>query len=118
MLADNDGDGIINALEYLFNTSPTQSSGSPIQMVGIMTDSSGQTVARLVLPRRSGLALGWYEYETSADLKLWTTAAGVTETVLTTQVINGVSTDAVQADVILPNAAQGCVRIRWMQVTH
>ena len=114
MAADSDGDGIPNALEYLFNTSPTQTSASPFQIKGMATNASGQNVLQVVFPRRPGLGAAYYEYQVSSDLVNWTAAQNVVETVLPMQTANGVSMDTVQASITMPNAASGFVRLVWV----
>ena len=114
MFADSDGDGIANALEYLFHTPPTQAAASPVQLTGRTVNASGQAVMRLVFPRRAGLAAGAYGYETSDDLFTWTLNQNVVESVLSSQTVGAVQVDTVQADVTLPTPAHGFVRLRWL----
>lgn len=113
---DPDGDGIASALEYFFGTSPFQSSSSPLQM---SLSGSGNNLAaspasiRLVFPRRAGLAVGFYRFESSPDLTNWGLAVGVTQTVLSTETIDGVVIETVEALIPSPDPTSGFVRLIW-----
>lgn len=92
---DPDADGVANALEYLFGGPPLGSSINPFQL---LTDAEAEPdLFRIVFPRRTGLLLQSYVYETSADLGEWASPAGVTETVLSTQTVSGVVFETIEA---------------------
>lgn len=110
--ADPDGDGIPNALEYLFGTSPIQSNANPMQ-VSTTTDN-GETIIHIIFPRRVGLAPEAYGFETSAGLQQWDAAQGVTETVLSTQTVDGVQVDTVDAAIPSPAPDHGFARLKWL----
>lgn len=109
--ADADGDGLSNFQEFLFATSPLQAAPSPLQFS--VTNLAGQITAHLVFPRRAGLA-SRYGFITSADLVQWTPAAGVTQTVLSSQLINGIQIETVQALIPLGQSPLGFVRFQWL----
>jgi hypothetical protein len=112
MEADGDKDGISNAMEYLFGTSPTQPNISPLQVS--VSNLTGRKSLRLVFPRRAGLTPCPYAYETSEDLKTWAAAQDTSETVLGTQVVNGVQLETVEALFPATNSLGGFVRIKWL----
>jgi hypothetical protein len=79
----------------------------------VETSAAEDSSLRLVFPRRAGLAPAFYGFETSPDLAFWTPAVGVRETVLSTEVIDGVAMEVVEAVVPLPNAQPAFVHLRW-----
>lgn len=109
---DTDGDGLADALEYLMGTSPLQQTVNPIQVQS--TTVGGQVVLHLIFPRRSDLAPGSYGYETSGDVEIWNPATSVTETVISTQTVNGVQLDTVDAAFPFPAGQSGFVRLKWL----
>jgi hypothetical protein len=109
---DEDADLLRNFEEYIFGTSPLQSSANPVQVSAIT--NGGQLGIRLVFPRRVGLLPRPYEFAISSDLTQWTPAAGVTETVLSTQTIDGVSVEMVKVLIPGPDPTRGFVRFRWL----
>ncbi|MFL6515837.1 MAG: hypothetical protein ACJ8M1_12530 [Chthoniobacterales bacterium] len=109
--ADPDRDGIANAWEYLFGTSPTQSNGSPVQTTRKI--DNGQANIHLVFPRRAGLAPQTYGYETSTNLQQWNPASGVIETVVATQTLNGIQFDTIDAAIPAPLPNVGFARLKW-----
>jgi hypothetical protein len=70
-------------------------------------------VIRLVFPRRAGLLPRPYEYVFSSDLTQWATVANVSETVLSTQHVDGVQIETVEALIPASNPVSGYVRLRW-----
>ncbi len=109
---DPDGDGIATAFEYFFNTLPLVSDANPVQ---VRTEiSGGGNVLHLIFPRRAQMAPGSYGYETSPTLRQWTAAAGVTETILSTQLINGVQTQTIDAAIPIGAASRAFARLRWL----
>jgi hypothetical protein len=108
---DDDGDGIPNFLEYLFVTSPIQASANPVQVSA--TTVGDQMAIRLVFPRRVGLSPRPYEYVISSDLMQWTDALNVSETVLSTQNVEGVQVETVQTLIPTSSPVSGFVQFRW-----
>jgi len=109
--ADPDGDGLSNFEEYLFATSPTGTNDSPIQIS--TTIVAGQFALRLVFPRRAGLAPRPYDYATSPDLSQWSISPSATETILSTQTVDGVAMETVEAIISFPEEATGFLRFEW-----
>ena len=108
---DDDGDRIPNFLEYLFGTSPVQASANPVQVsTGTL---SNEMAIRLVFPRRAGLWPRPYEYVFSSDLNQWTTVANVSETVRSTQNVDGVQIETIEALIPASNPVSGYIRLRW-----
>jgi hypothetical protein len=70
--ADSDRDGVPNALEYFFGTSPVASDATSIG-TSVSTGISGSTM-HLTFPRRPGLSPQAYRFETSLDLREWSAA--------------------------------------------
>jgi hypothetical protein len=110
--ADPDGDGIANAFEYLFGTSPIQSSQNTVSTT--VSRANGQTIIHIIFPRRVGLIPKPYDFEISSDLHEWSPAQGVTETVLSTQGINGVQVQFVDAAIPSPASDRGFARLKWL----
>jgi len=108
--SDPEGDGLTNAFEYLFATSPLARNGNPLRPV--VTQEDGGTVLHLVYPRRNPLIPNSYGYETSSDLNQWSSAPGVTETILSTQTIGGVQVQTVDAAIPV-SANHGFARLKW-----
>ncbi len=119
MNADADGDGISNAMEYLFGTSPTSPSGNPLHIVlstgglGMQVQAQGLTSQsiRLGFPRRAGLPAGFYRFDSTSDLQTWSPVQGVSETVVSTATVGGVAIENVEAVVPLPAGGKGFVRM-------
>jgi hypothetical protein len=109
--ADTDGDGVPDALEYFFATSPVQPTSAPWQFSA--TTAGGQTILHLIFPRRTGLAAGSYGYLIGHDLGAWSPPSNVTETILSTQTVGGTQTDTVDAAIVCPYPDYGFVRLKW-----
>jgi hypothetical protein len=109
---DIDGDGIANGIEYFLATLPTTTTSNPIQ---INTNSDiGQNVIHVVFPRRAGLSQSLYGYECSTDLATWNSVPNVTETVVSSQTVNGVLVETVDAQLPCPAPNSGFVRLKWI----
>lgn len=108
--ADPEGDGLMNAFEYLFVTSPTTSNGSPLGF----TAPDGNGAMHLIFPRRASFLPNSYRYETTADLQQWSAASGVVETILNTQTINGVQVQTIDAAIPAPAPGHAFARIKWL----
>jgi hypothetical protein len=109
---DEDSDGLRNFEEYLFGTSPVQASTNPVQVSAYR--DGGQMRIRLIFPRRAGLSPQPYGFVISSDLTQWTTAGGVSETVLSTQTVDGVEVETVEALIPSPSLTMGFVRFQWL----
>ncbi len=108
---DGDSDGLAAALEYLFVTSPQQTSANPLQFS--TANVGGQQVLHVTFPRRAGLAAGSYGYEMSQVLGTWNPVLNATETVLSTQTVGGVQIELVDAAIPCPSWGSGFVRLIW-----
>lgn len=108
---DNDGDGMADAIEYFFGTSPSQFTENPMKLAS--TTVGGQVTLHLTFPRRAGIAMPSYGYEFSRDLATWVPVESVSEAILSTQVIEGLEIESVDAMIIVPRANCGFVRLRW-----
>lgn len=105
--------GTSNAFAYLFGMTPGQGGPSPVQTT-MVTDASHQPMIRMVFPRRTNLSPKPYRIDLSCDLKSWTPAQSVTETVLSTQTVNGVSVETVECDITPIQSSGGCfARLVW-----
>jgi uncharacterized repeat protein (TIGR01451 family) len=109
--ADPDGDGISNVFEYLLCTSPVEHSRHSFQ--GALVHAEGQSRLRLVFTRRGGLNARPYVYEVSNDLAFWAAANAVSETVLSTQQVEGIPVETVEALVPASEANAAFVRLTW-----
>ncbi|MDX1927594.1 MAG: hypothetical protein SFV81_13820 [Pirellulaceae bacterium] len=109
---DHDWDNITNGLEYLLVTSPTESSSDPIKFNATSLDD--KMVMRMTFPRRAGVTQPAYTYEYSTDLSIWTAVSNVTETVLSTETIEGVEVEMVNATIPCENPLGGFIRLRWL----
>jgi len=111
---DGDHDGIGAAFEYLFGASPEAFTASPLQL-SVGNAAGGGKVIHLIYPRRVGIAAGSYRIEATHDPGSWAAATGVTETVLSTQTVNGVVIETVEALVPAPAGGRGFVRLKWLR---
>ena len=107
---DTDGDGLTDAFEYLFGTSPEQGNASPLTMTS--EPANGATV-KIRFPRRAGLAIRPYRYSVSADLHSWQAAVAVTERVTGTAEKGGVVIEWIEAEVPKPSVGRGFIRLDW-----
>jgi len=110
--ADNDGDGMTNAFEFFHGTSPLVANGNPLRAAVTFTD--GGRVLHIIYPRRAQLIGTPFAYETSVDLRQWDAAAAVTETVLATQIIDGVQVQTIDAAIPSPVPTVGFGRLKWL----
>lgn len=107
--ADGDGDGIPGAIEYFFGTSPSSPSGNPLK--SWITGLPGAAALVLEFPRRNGLANS-YRIQTSTDLLQWTETTSVVETIIASEVREGVPLELVRAEVAMPEGSR-FARIKW-----
>ena len=112
MAADADGDRIANGLEYLFGTSPRQGNAMPLQ--SRVEGLGGSAVLHLVYTRRADLHPSTYRYEASTTLGGWTVPTRVSESVITTQEVDGVQLLTIDAAIPAPNDLQSFARLRWL----
>jgi hypothetical protein len=108
---DVDRDGLCNALEYVFATSPTQASANPLQLS--LGSPGGRPTLRIVYPRRAGLAPLPYVYETSPDLVHWSVAQNLSESTLGTATVEGVAVENMEVLIPATNSVGGFLRFRW-----
>lgn len=74
--ADADGDGVINLLEYAFNTDPRQRNQNPVRLVPLsVNDARYLAIAYRKFQRATDLT---YQIEESTDLKSWTAVSPFT----------------------------------------
>jgi len=106
LTGDPDHDGLPSVMEYVLGTPPGQSTADPRQV-----NVTEQGLVRLVFPRRAGLEPGWYSYQAAVQLDAWSTVTPVSETVLSTQTVDGVSVETVEALIELPEGGSGYVRL-------
>lgn len=109
---DGDHDGLPDALEYLFATSPVTPGSNPVQLTVEVADED-RTI-RLRFPRRAGVNPESYRFELSEDAGEWLVAPGVTETVLSTATVDGVPVEQVEARIPMAWAERGFARIKWL----
>jgi hypothetical protein len=109
---DADGDGIANALEFLFGTSPVKNNSSPVQTTTSFVN--GQRVIHIIFPRRVGTNPQSYGFETSSDLQHWTVVAPLSETALSTQGVGGVLVQTIDAAILSPGNDYGFARLKWL----
>lgn len=107
---DSDQDGIPNALEYMFGTSPSIRSGNPVKLASDVLDESSKM--KLSFQRRKGVKRPDYVYETSADLKVWVEVPAA-ETILSVETIDGATLENMDARIVSPDLNRGFVRLRW-----
>ncbi len=77
--ADNDSDGVLNAVEWAWNTNPTSSASFP-QIVHSEITNGQLTYTRRVVSK-TGLT---FSVQWSTDLSVWTTDTGAVQTVQST----------------------------------
>jgi YVTN family beta-propeller protein len=112
--ADDDGDGIPNALEYLFGSRPDQAdAGSPLKTE--LVSESGQRSFRITYPRREGVDRERYRFEYSDNLRLWSEAGSVRERVISSVLVDGIAVEKVEATIALPQSSVGFVRLVWIE---
>lgn len=111
--ADIDGDGIPAALEHLFGTDPSAFTTNPVKLEPSQVD--GRSTVNVSFPRRSGIVMPSYGYETSEDLIHWKPVADVSESVVAMGAVNGVEIDQVTATLPSPPSGSGFVRLCWFQ---
>ena len=109
---DGDGDGLPDAMEYLFATSPVAAGASPLRFS--LESADGTRTILLRFPRRAGLDPGSYCFELSGNFGTWLVAPGATETVLSTATVNGVEVEQVEARVPMAWPDRGFARIKWL----
>lgn len=112
LMEDDDMDGMVNGMEAMFGTSPSSSNPQPLQL---LPTSSTPGTLRLAFKRRSDTPPYQYSFEVSEDLRKWTAASGVTETVLGTSVSEEGSFDHVEALIPTQGAptSRGFLRMAW-----
>lgn len=109
---DGDGDGLPDAMEYLFATSPVAAGASPLRF-SLETVGGTRTIL-LRFPRRAGLAPGSYCFELSEDVGTWLVAPGASETVVSTATVDGVEVEQVEARIPMAWPDRGFARIKWL----
>lgn len=112
LMEDDDMDGMVNGMEAMFGTSPSSSNPHPLQL---LPTSSTPGTLRLAFKRRTDTPPYQYSFEVSEDLRKWTAASGVTETVLGTSVTEEGSFDHVEALIPTQDAptSRGFIRMAW-----
>jgi hypothetical protein len=110
---DGDADGVPDALEYLFATSPIAAGASPLSSA--LESAGDDRFIVLRFPRRAGLPPDAYHIQTSDDATAWVTAPGATQSVLSTATVDGVSVENVEARIPMTSPARGFARIQWQQ---
>jgi hypothetical protein len=110
--SDPEGDGLTNAFEWMFGTSPVQATSSPLQLSLQKMDQGN--VIHLVFPRRVGVAPSSYGYDTTTNLTQWSPAQAVSEAVLSTMTINGVQVQIIDASIPAPDNDGAFARLRWL----
>ena len=110
---DSDQDGIPDRLEYLFGMAPTSPSRNPLSLS--LEKTGGNMVMHLSFPRRAGVTRPAYWFEISSDMQHWASAPSVTETILSTETVDGVSVESVDAAIPVTNTEGGSrfLRIGW-----
>ncbi len=108
--ADPDGDGLPSGIEYVFGTAAGRSTADPQR---VSRPEPG--VVRLVFPRRAGIEAGFYGYEASAPgLDAWIRVTPERENVLSTETVDGVAIETVEAEFRLADSQAGFVRLVWL----
>jgi uncharacterized repeat protein (TIGR01451 family) len=110
---DGDADGVPDALEYLFATSPIAAGASPLSSA--LESAGDDKFIVLRFPRRAGLPPDAYHIQISDSATAWVTAPGATQSVLSTATVDGVSVENVEARIPMPSPARGFARIQWQQ---
>jgi YVTN family beta-propeller protein len=112
--ADDDGDGIPHALEYLFGSNPNEAGeGNPLRTE--LISESGQRRFRITFPRREGVGSDRYRFEYSKNLHGWSEAGDVRERVTSSAQVDGVTVETVEATIALPESREGFVRLVWIE---
>lgn len=86
-------------------------SANPITLAGL--PEGDRPILSVVFPRRAGISPGTYGFEVSPDLHTWTAAEGVVETVIASEMADGVPIERVNAAVPVKPGPANFVRIRW-----
>jgi uncharacterized repeat protein (TIGR01451 family) len=110
-IEDSDGDGMADGLEWLLGTPADRVSANPITLAGL--PGGDRHILSVVFPRRAGISPGTYGFEVSQDLRNWTAAEGVVETVVASEMTDGVLIERVNAAVPVKPSPSNFVRIRW-----
>jgi uncharacterized repeat protein (TIGR01451 family) len=110
---DPDLDGTSNAFEYFFATSPLAANGASLSL-GVTRSVAGNSL-HLIYPRRAEIAPGTFGYERGASLQEWTAATGITESIIGSQMIDGVHVQTIEAVFPPSDAPQGFGRLRWLR---
>ncbi len=113
--SDEDEDGLVAALEYVFGSSPAARTASAVQFEVLPQapgpGSGGAANFRLVYPRRQGLLPGLLRYQSSGDLGAWDYVEPIEENVLATETIDGVVVDWIEALLPVPDPSRGFARV-------
>jgi len=109
---DGDHDGISAAFEYLYGSSPASASSSPLTVSATATGAND--TIRLVFRRRAGLSVEPYRIEASDLAAEWTPATVTSETILSTQTVDGIALETVEALIASPGTGRGFVRLKWL----
>jgi len=78
-----------------------------------MAKIDGNAVMHLSFPRRVGVTRPAYGFEFSNDMLAWANIPAVTETIISTQIVDGVSVETVDAAIPVTDNGNGFVRIGW-----
>lgn len=111
---DADNDGIPDVLEHLFATSPSQFTANPVRLAAVQADGRGR--GQISFPRRAGVSRPSYGYEISGDLTSWKPIADVSETVVSTRTVDGVTIEEVSATFAVPRSEAVFLRLCWFNL--
>ena len=117
--SDDDGDGLPAALEYGFGSSPTAPNADPsfLRLLpgGPDPEAPGDAVYRVVYPRRQGINPDLLALQSSHDLVTWAFVVPDSQNVISSELIDGVAIDWIQALLPIPDPAMGFVRLVWKE---